>query len=292
MKTAWSFSALLALFAFAPYAAHSQDMSAARARFTSCPGILAAQPDSIEGATSHIYKTAGRELRIHVFAPGEQKQSAPAVLFFFGGSWRTGTVTSFVEQAKAFASQGYVAAVADYRVYCRDQTSPADAVSDAQAAHEWLLANAKTLNVDTRRIVLAGGSAGGHLAATTAMLAAADRKPAALLLFNPAVDMIPLIPLFGLPDDDVRRISPSVLPMKGLPPTIVFHGVADRLVPIDTVRAFCARAKKDKRVCDLQEYAGQDHSFFSLHTVDPRIGASPYDDTMTKALAFAKRYAD
>jgi acetyl esterase len=266
-------------------------ISSARTDATNCPSPMPAQQETIDGAVGYVYKTAGRDLRLHVFMPGDQKRASPAILFFFGGGWRTGTITAFEDQAKVFASRGYVAALADYRVLCRDHTTPFDAVDDAHAAYEWLRANAETLRIDSKQIALAGGSAGGHLALAVGMRTPADRKPLALVLFNPAIDMMPLAAKLDIPAAAVREISPSTLSTRNLPPTIAFHGTADGRVAIETVRAFCSRAKKDGRVCELHEYIGHRHSFFHGRTVDPRISATPFDDTMTKALAFVARFA-
>lgn len=252
--------------------------------FDPCQAI-APQPDTLPGARSFTYRKARRrDLRLHVFAPAGEALPRPALLFFFGGAWRTGDITAFRDQARAFAARGYVAVLADYRVKCRDGSTPLDSLRDAQAAHAWLRANAQELGIDPRRIVLCGGSAGGHLALTVAMKVSPAYKPAAVVLFNPAVDLVTKAPVaLKLV---ARRISPSVLPVRALPPTLIFHGQDDRTVPIATVRAFCQRAVAAGQACRLDEYAGQGHGFFHLHDADPRIGASPYADTLVKALAF------
>ncbi|WDS37220.1 alpha/beta hydrolase [Pseudoxanthomonas sp.] len=252
--------------------------------FDPCQAI-APQPETLPGASSFTYRKAkGRDLRLHVFAPAGEASPRPAVLFFFGGAWRVGDITSFQDQARAFAARGYVAVLADYRVKCRDGSTPLDSLRDAQAAYAWLRDSADDLDIDLQRIVLCGGSAGGHLALTTAMKATPARKPAAVVLFNPAVDLVSKAPMaLKL---IARRISPSVLPVQALPPTLIFHGQDDRTVPIDTVRRFCERASAAGQVCRLDEYVGQDHGFHHQHQVDPRIGVSPYADTLARALAF------
>lgn len=251
-----------------------------------CEGV-AAQPASLEGAQSFTYATpAGRDLRIHVFQP-RGRGSHPMILFFFGGGWRAGKITAFEEQARAFAAHGYVAALADYRVKCRDGSNVLDSVKDAEAAYAWMRGHAEDFGGDPSRFVLSGGSAGGHLALTTAMKAPKAEKPAAVVLFNPAVDLVSAAPmtmkLFA------RGVSPSMQPMADLPPVAIFHGKSDHTVPIETVRTFCARARAEKHACELHEYAGQDHAFYHSHEVDPAIGASPYDDTLEKAIAFVDR---
>jgi acetyl esterase len=116
------------------------------------------------------------------------------------------------------------------------------------------------------------------------LLAPDDQKPAAILLYNPATDLM----RFAKPEEEAaaRAISPSQLPLEHLPPTAIFHGTADRTVPFEEARAFCARAQSAGAACELNAYAGRDHSFFHDKTVDPALGFAPYDDTLAKSLAF------
>jgi len=250
-------------------------------------GGIAAAPHTLPGASSFTYKNAGnRPLRIHVFSPAGPAGPRPAILFFFGGGWRIGDVRAFAAQAKAFAKRGLVAALADYQVFSRDQSTPIDALADARAALDWLKGHARQLSVDPRRIVLAGGSSGGHLALVTAMMAPVDQRPAALVLFNPVVDVVRMAPKVHLTDAEARVISPSELPVADLPPMIIFHGEADQAVPIETVRAIRDRIIAANGQCELVEYAGQAHGFFNVRAVDSALGRSPYADTLKRALAF------
>ena len=65
----------------------------------------------------------------------------PAIVFFFGGGWNSGTVEQFRPQAEHLAKRGMVAALADYRVRSRHKTSPFACVADGKAAVRWLRAN-------------------------------------------------------------------------------------------------------------------------------------------------------
>ena len=154
-------------------------------------------PPIIEGAKVETYrKVGGTELKLWIFNP-ERKEAKPlpAIVFFFGGGWSSGTPTQFEKQSLHLASRGMIAIVADYRVKSRQNASPADCVSDAKACVRWIRANAGSLGIDPNRIAAGGGSAGGHLAGATATLpgldtAEDDKKvsciPDALVLFNPA----------------------------------------------------------------------------------------------------------
>ncbi|WP_222102746.1 alpha/beta hydrolase [Robbsia andropogonis] len=287
--------------------------------FTLEPGESACKevgpaPETLPDAESIIYRTASnRPLRLFVFQPARPNAvPSSAILFFFGGGWRSGSVTSFVDQAHAFAARGYVSIIADYRVSCRDGTTPLSAVADARAAYKWVRRHAGELGIAPSRIVLSGGSAGGQLALVTAMEARPEKKPAALILFNPVVDLVTPARWYLKPL--ARQISPSALSVKALPPTMIFHGENDRRVSIETVRTFCGRARDADAICNVQAYPGEDHGFYRRHTplpvktrepmqtgaapmladngVDGHVdnaNAGPFDDTITRALIFLQR---
>jgi acetyl esterase len=255
--------------------------------------IAGPPPATLPGARSFTYATApSRELRLHVFSPGNAAAAngatgRPAIVFFFGGGWRTGTPVVFADRARTLAAEGYVAILPDYRVTCRDQTTAVDSAADATAAYQWVREHADELGIDTSRIVLSGGSAGAHIALTAAIKAPLAEKPAALVLFNPAVDLVSIAGRIGLTPEAAAPVSPSVLPVDALPPTIAFHGDADTTVLIQTVRDFCTRAMAAGRKCELKEYAGKGHGFFQSRDKDPALGgASPYEDTLARAIAF------
>lgn len=251
----------------------------------SCVGSGAAPP-TVPGAISRVYKSAsGRELRAHVLEPASQSANRPAILFFFGGGWRRGTVTQFLAQAKAAAERGYVAVLADYRVSCRDNTTAVAAVEDARDAYAWLRREAAGLGVDPGQIVLAGGSAGGQLALVASLSADSAARPVALVLYNPAVDLVPLASWIGLQREEAAEISPSAMNLAASPPMLILHGDADRIVPIDTAREFCSKVRAAGGSCELHEYAGQGHGFFNSHAKGAQ-GLTPYDDTLARTFAF------
>lgn len=252
-----------------------------------CTGVPP-QLEHIPGAERFMYRRAGRNLYMHVFRPARPGR-APAVVLYFGGGWRTGMVDAFAERARAFAASGYVAILPDYRVSCRDGVGPSGALFDGRAAYRWIVSQSGRLGVDPNRIVLGGGSAGGHLAIDAALHARSARPPVALLLYNPAVDLSAMPAQIRLPKAQALAISPIAWPLRALPPTLIMQGEADRTVTLASIRTFCRRASDAGRVCQVIAYEGQQHGFFHRTAVDPRLGASPYDDTLARSLDFLAR---
>ena len=250
------------------------------------------QPTTVLGAESWVYKSIGEtKLMLHIFQPAGRKngERRPAIVFFFGGGWASGTVNQFVPQSKYLAERGMVGVVADYRVYQRHGVTPFECVADAKSAVRWLRSHANDFGIDDKRIAAAGGSSGGHLAASAALLKGFDERneslkvssvPNALVLFNPALDLAWLknapaevIARTGnwLKGDWVKKwrdISPILNVRKGEPPTIIFHGTGDQVVPFEQATHFCELMKKSGNRCEVMPFEGRPHGFFNYGNGD------------------------
>lgn len=230
---------------------------------------------SAKGAREEIYKTAsGTQLKLWIFSPRGHKpsDSRPAAVFFFGGGWNGGTPGQFEPHARYLASRGMVAVVADYRVKSRQGTTPFECVADGKSAVRWLRSNAKRLGIDPQRLAAGGGSAGGHVAAATGNVPGLDEKsedasisskPDALLLFNPVFDNGPKGFGYRRVGERFKEISPMHNIRQGAPPTIVFLGDRDSLIPVESAEAYKAKMQAAGARCDLHVYAGQKHGFFN-----------------------------
>lgn len=238
--------------------------------------VLAQDVKSLDGAKVEIYKTVGEvKLKLYVFNPKDHKpsDSRPVAVFFFGGGWNGGSPTQFAPHSRYLASRGMVAMVADYRVKSRHKTSPFECVKDGKSAVRWIRKNASRLGIDPKRIAAGGGSAGGHVAAATGTVKGLEEegedksispKPNALLLFNPVYDNGPKGYGHSRVKDRYKEISPIDNIRKGTPPTIVFLGSKDKLIPVSTAKNYKARMEKVGSRCDNHIYEGAGHGFFNL----------------------------
>jgi len=265
----------------------------------------AAYPPEMADAKAEVYRsTDDIDLKVWIFEPTGHTASdkRAAIVFFFGGGWNGGTPEQFRWQARYLASRGMIAIVADYRVKKRNGTLANVAVSDAKAAIRWVRTNAERLGVDPDRIAAAGGSAGGHLAAATALLPGHDipdpeqtvsALPDALVLFNPGLITAPipeytdeygeklekLAPRLGA---DPESMSPFHHVRPGLPPTIIFHGKADKTVAYLSVELFTEKMNSAGNRCELVGYEDAGHGFFNHGRGD----GSYYTDTVRRMDAF------
>jgi acetyl esterase/lipase len=237
-------------------------------------------PSAFEGARSEVYKTVGDvKLSMYVVAPEGHKASdkRPAIVFFFGGGWVGGSPGQFEEHCRYLASRGMVAMAADYRVKSRNDTSPRECVQDGKSAIRWARTNAARLGIDPDRVAAGGGSAGGHVAAATGTLpgmeepgedTAISSKPNALVLFNPVFDNGPEGYGYDRVKDYYREISPIDNIAQGVPPTVVFLGTEDKLIPVATAEKYKAKMEAAGSRCDLHLYEDQPHGFFNVTKSD------------------------
>ena len=232
-----------------------------------------------ESDKSQVYKEVdSMQLKLHFYYPEEttHNEPVPAIIFFHGGGWVSGRITQFEPHARHFAKKGMVAVLAEYRIRSRYGTTPFDAVADAKSAIRFVRKNADELGIDPNRIVGSGGSAGGHIAAAAAMVPGLDDPadnlsisavPNALALFNPVYDNGPNGYGYERIGERYREISPLHNIKPGNPPTIVFVGTSDRLIPVSTAEQYRDKMADAGNVCELFLYEGEGHGFFNFgHT--------------------------
>ncbi|RAI91376.1 alpha/beta hydrolase [Algoriphagus yeomjeoni] len=224
---------------------------------------------------SFIYKELDTtKLFMEVYYPEQMvnKENYPALVFFFGGGWNSGSRSQFEHQADYFSKRGIVCFLIDYRTRNQHQTSPYESVKDAKSAIRFLRENAGKFHIDQDKIIASGGSAGGHLAAATALIDGYNEStddlsispiPNALVLFNPVIDNGPGGYGYERIGDQFKEFSPLHNIKSGAPPTLFLLGTKDALIPVVTAEYYKMVMEKVGNRCDLILYDDQPHGFFN-----------------------------
>ena len=133
----------------------------------------------------------GPRQQIDVYEPKPARPGAPVVLFFYGGNWDSGARADYAFVGAALARRGYVAMIADYRLY--PQVLYPGFLQDCAQAVRWAKDNAAAHGGDPRRLFVMGHSAGAY----NAVMMGIDRRWLAGVGLDPAKDLRGVIGLAG-----------------------------------------------------------------------------------------------
>jgi len=211
-------------------------------------------PDGYTSQLNVVYTKAGEwEGRMDLYLPPKEGKPSPVVINIHGGGWNKGVKESQTG-FNTFFKKGFAVANIAYRL-TGQATAPA-AVEDARCALLYIVRNAAALNIDPARIVVMGGSAGGHLALMAGLLGNDHRFDTNC----PGVDGIKvaaIINKYGIVDlwdwsygkiktsksatswlgakaqdrEFAASVSPITYVNKKSPPVFIVHGDADPVVP-------------------------------------------------------------
>ncbi len=232
--------------------------------------------------------------RLDVYYPEQApKEPLPLIVHIHGGGWMGGN--KYPCDVRRLTAQGYVVASVEYR-FSQKAKFPAQ-IQDCQAAIRWLRANAQRYHINTKKVGVVGGSAGGHLSALVGVTggkkvfpaiggneeqsdavqcvcdifgpknfasvieqAEKDKNVKNIFKFNTPSD--PYSELIGAKLSDAEKtaaVSPITYVDKNSPPTLILHGTHDALVPFAQSEEFEAAMKKAGAPVWLQKFPGAGH---------------------------------
>lgn len=212
------------------------------------------------------YGTDPRQ-KLDVYVPDKLTKPAPVLLFFYGGSWQSGSKDVYRAFGQAFASKGIVTIVADYRLY--PQVKYPAFLEDGAQAVRFVHEHAADYGGDASRLFVSGHSAGAYIAVMLAVndtyLKAVHVEPSAihgvigiagpydfLPLYDPA-----LIDIFG----GARNMATQPIKYADhkVPPMLLAHGTADTTVGAGNSRRMAARLENAGNDVTLKQYQGVSH---------------------------------
>ncbi|MBX5493911.1 MAG: alpha/beta hydrolase [Bryobacteraceae bacterium] len=210
----------------------------------------AALPEWVE-VDSNVPYSEYKQTVVDILRPkAPHRGKRPGVIVIHGGGWVRLSKDQLVESfCIPYLKAGFVVANVEYRL--ADVAPAPAAVEDVLRAAHWFRKNAGKYNVDRKRIVVTGASAGGHLALMVGMVSRKAR-------LGPRTKVAAVVNFFGITDvgDQIEgpnmreyavkwvpeqpdrrmlawRVSPIAYIRKGLPPILTIHGDADQTVPYE-----------------------------------------------------------
>ena len=203
----------------------------------------------------------GGEVTLDIYRPGYVHAPIPAVIMVHGETWPGGVGRELV------ALDGYLAA-RDYLVIA--MSDPVRAGRTFEVAHEDMLstiryvkAHASELELDPTRLALMGRSVAGHLPLLVAYTARDPSIRGVIALYAPSdfaswyararpggnVDTRAILSGYlGALSEPSLDVLDSTSPIRnvrqGVPPTLLVHGLRDRLVPPDHSEHLAAKLEQ------------------------------------------------
>jgi len=203
---------------------------------------------------------------LDVYVPNGAR-NRPTVVFWYGGIWTKGTKEQYRFVGAALASAGYVAILADYRLY--PSVRFPDFVDDGALAVRWAREHVSEMGGDPRSIFIMGHSAGAHLAALLALDERYLKKvggdaswirgwialsaPYELEMRVKVLDFI-----FGA--HSRAEWQPIQLVSSRAPPALLIHGLDDNMVHPHEAVDFDEKLRAAGVPVDCRLYAGAGHT--------------------------------
>lgn len=227
------------------------------------------RPRTVRRISNISYGDAGRRNRLDLYRHRSRPTSAPVLIHFHGGHFRMGSKS---REARALfyrlADQGWVCISADYRVR-KSGRFPASQV-DAKRAIAWARGHAAEYGADPSLLVVAGSSAGAHLASMAALTV---NDPA----FQPGFEhadtsvsaAVCLYGFYGSRDlAGALPSSPRAYVRPDAPPFFVAHGENDSFIAAAQAQSFVDRLRSiSGNPVIYAQLPGAQHSFDLLHSV-------------------------
>ncbi|GAB0171799.1 alpha/beta hydrolase [Lysinibacillus sp. CTST325] len=256
--------------------------------------------------------TDGIELKLDVW-PAQKKSEdvvTPVIVQVHGGGWVSGDKGQVQDWNQWMNDQGYT--VFDVRYRMPPEAGWKDEVGDVKSAIGWIVQHADTYKIDPNRIILMGESAGGNLALLAAYSMGDKHLPpstdvpdvsikAVINMYGPS-DMTEFYKnnpskryvqdvmnqyIGGLPSDYPERyktLSPISYIQENTPPTIMFLGTGDRIVPVEQANVLDEKLTKSGVAHELYLLPKVDHGF------DANPGSLSTQFAKEKVKAFLQNY--
>ncbi len=223
---------------------------------------------AVERIAGLRYGPAGRRNLLDLYRHRSRLPSAPILIHLHGGGYTSGRKNSqSLPLLYRMADQGWVCISANYRL--RPQATLQDHLEDAGKLLAWVREHGRAYGGDPDRIVLAGSSAGAHLASLMALTPDEDGSEDVAASIKAVIGLGGYYgPYYGMDSQS----SPSARVRPDAPPFLLVHGDHDTVVPAEDARLFAERLRESStRPVVYAELPGGQHAFDLFHS--PRFEA-------------------
>ena len=201
--------------------------------------LNALTPSNTFTKTSAIAYGDDPRQKLDIYRPVPAISNAPVVVFFYGGSWNSGSKDDYGFVGEALASRGIVVVIADYRLY--PQVSYPAFLQDGAQAVAWTHQHIADYGADPKQLYVMGHSSGAYNASMLALdarwLNAVGLSPS---LFKGWIGLAGPYDFLPIENRDVRPVffypdsPPESQPINhvsaGAPPTLLIASTDDDLV--------------------------------------------------------------
>jgi acetyl esterase/lipase len=124
-----------------------------------------------------VINADGQSISLTIVRPAGVKGTLPVFMFFHGGGWVLGDFPTHERLVRDLvAGSGAVAVFVNYTP--SPEAHYPTAINQAYAATKWVAEHGKEINVDGKRLAVAGNSVGGNMAAVVSLMAKDKGTPA------------------------------------------------------------------------------------------------------------------
>lgn len=219
-------------------------------------------------------------------------EHAPVVIFFYGGSWKSGKRQWYRWVGEALAQRGMVVVIPDYRLWPKVRLD--GFMQDAAHAVAWTQAHAGEYGGDSAQLFVMGHSAGAHIGALLATdahwLDAVGMRPRDLSGFIGLAgpyDFLPLkdpdfIDMFGSTQEAQLRSQPVHYVNGDEPPMLLMQGTTDKIVWPRNAQSLATQLQREDEPVELKMYPDIGHMAILFAMSRPFRGKAPVlDDTVS-----------
>lgn len=243
------------------------------------------------------YGSAARQ-KLDIYRPRTEVKSTTVIVFMYGGSWKSGSRQNYRFVGQSLASLGYIVVIPDYRLY-PEVRFPAF-VEDAAHAIAWIYRNIPKYGGSSQKIILAGHSAGAHIAALLALdrtylkdVGVPESSVAGLIglagpyAFNPLQysNTKPIFEKIGDPD----TARPITFVRSGAPPSLLLHGKEDWTVNERNSLALTRKLKNVEAYVRYVPLATVGHGGILLALSSPFRGYAPVIGKIVNFIEYVDR---